>query len=1430
MGAGGLAAAGVPLVAMEVRLLLLALLAGEGVGAQKADRCAEPSAGVCLADGVVDDDCCIAAGSAFACAEGFAALPIGMAQCTAGAGGPTVAAAAAAASPPPLIAEIVDPEIKCCTGREPLFYGIGALIWFVLICAPQCSDLSDGELGMGASVVSLAMFIIWGSFWIGCVASDETQEKPFAVTTCILALCGLFALCGDEESDKASNSFRCGAVFAVMLLAFASVHINIVHMNDSTFLANSDAPCCGNCPLELPVLSQPPDILNSTGRRFLRADDAEVKCCTGREPAFYGVGALVLLVLGCCAGFYGGAEDKESALLGGAAAVAFGAISGCFWIACLVQDESQEAPFATTMCILAILVCFMSICSVGESDSSPVAAICFGLILLVFASVHINIVHTNDSTFLANSDAPCCGNCGDDGLIDPLAAGGNSSNTTAATVPAPAAPVFIGTPGQLSVPGTSPAGQQCCAQLCCVALSEAEMAMADMIAQKPDGDDSCIDDDYINNGACDACGWGCECTFGTDHTDCSSAALVHADSCRFAHDGECDEDFYCPKGTDLTDCSATDCQYSTRGCRDAFVQTVTNGSVHVYMLADKDYLTEVTQMCCDGSEPRTYAVIVIVCTVLGVCAAGAAFVALIDESNEVATGVTVIATLLVAIDVLFVSFWVSCEITEASVEDDLGNIVRGLGVGLLVLAFCGCCTQTKEGVMFGVAALLIGTLCAWWGNKVGNIWTNTLSDCPVLAFETRPVVSECLFELDGICDAGSLCPAGTDRVDCSSTTVDIENPKICIDDPSFLDRDGRSCSAWPRAKNVGSGTSIEQVEASCDEYGWSKVGWVQNDVARLMAACPASCDTDGCTWCGESCLEFSLVLVSILLAAIAAAAILGKYSDEIMQMGKGLVAEEMDRAAQQAADEANLHKQAGLQAWETRALVSHLTADELANELNRIDRVLSKEFQLVYHFTDQESAQWILRGCPVGKEPTGEGPALGGTGIRASTVGQLGGGVSFCLTSPVEMGWEPDLGGEFRRNLGDQLWGQKYYEVMAGEAPPDVAKTVKDGWGKHAHKLDVLLVLQMPKIILKFDFKVPGRDDVFILPKQYLTPDDSNGSHFYSNTNVVKLFGLDKKHCGDGWLNAGKTSRLTGNFHADGAVMRPGAGGRAQAGMVESAFETWLDKGAPAYDDPKITQTDVPVVWNFHENVARFKENEMKKALIGIDQKVLTPYRLVYYFCSREEATAARKNGLVAKRHGDSGMGVRVVLTSPVDLGWKQYCVDDSRSAFVKALKALEVDQFDVMLILKVPSVLVNEGQSTLLIPEASLWRTEDEKEAEEKEESRPELEPEPGTYLTGWLVAYSKLDLAAIKSMNATRSMLLPTQTVSLQPEPDSLHFSWTHIEKSYGLCKDPEPEPKPEPEPGPKSEPGAVGTEAEAEAELDEEQPDEGEPPARP
>ena len=132
----------------------------------------------------------------------------------------------------------------------------------------------------------------------------------------------------------------------------------------------------------------------------------------------------------------------------------------------------------------------------------------------------------------------------------------------------------------------------------------------------------------------------------------------------------------------------------------------------------------------------------------------------------------------------------------------------------------------------------------------------------------------------------------------------------------------------------------------------------------------------------------------------------------------------------------------------------------MEKNLTALNNSIARDHELAYHFTNNETANLILS-----------------SGLRASTVGQLNGGVSVCKQPPHEMGWEQWGGGEWRETLGKKLWGEKWREVLPG--------------GPHADKLEMVIVVKVMSMVFNDD----TREDILIIPESVLESRD--GFHYY---------------------------------------------------------------------------------------------------------------------------------------------------------------------------------------------------------------------------------------------------------------------------------------------------------------------------------------------
>eukprot|EP01043_Picozoa_sp_COSAG02_P001689 COSAG02_NODE_36_length_48934_cov_144.851029_14_plen_968_part_00 len=365
----------------------------------------------------------------------------------------------------------------------------------------------------------------------------------------------------------------------------------------------------------------------------------------------------------------------------------------------------------------------------------------------------------------------------------------------------------------------------------------------------------------------------------------------------------------------------------------------------------------------------------------------------------------------------------------------------------------------------------------------------------------------------------------------------------------------------------------------------------------------------------------------------------------------------------------------GMEVWKDKTIVTHLAAHELQALLEEEEAQLPKSQSFGLHFTDLDSARLILTSL----------------GIRASTVGQLNGGVSICLESMAGLGWSRHGGRDFAKSVGEKLWGSKWYEVMGGEPWPDLEQQIasgrvkgswpaaRDDWGSYAKKLEVVFVVRIPSD-RAWDRFVPGRKDVYILSPQDCV--DQGDFYFYTNDHIAHCFILKPPSDAAGRRALDSFVQHDEPVRVHYSSSRDGDGGMQDVTMVELR-ENVAAADVEVVDDsggfpPKVlscaaavarppdagdkllafhrnieTQREGRQLWE--EDVARFTDEEMAAALRAMDKAIPRCYSLTYYFTSKEiaQGICAAGGGLVA---ADDPTGDHIVVStrSPVELGWEK--------------------------------------------------------------------------------------------------------------------------------------------------------------------------------
>eukprot|EP01047_Picozoa_sp_COSAG01_P024900 COSAG01_NODE_1554_length_9930_cov_19.371478_2_plen_1346_part_00 len=231
--------------------------------------------------------------------------------------------------------------------------------------------------------------------------------------------------------------------------------------------------------------------------------------------------------------------------------------------------------------------------------------------------------------------------------------------------------------------------------------------------------------------------------------------------------------------------------------------------------------------------------------------------------------------------------------------------------------------------------------------------------------------------------------------------------------------------------------------------------------------------------------------------------------------------------------------QHGIRIWNAKLVVVHYTFAQMQSLLSDMYSRLPKSLDIALHFTSLETARNACLGSP---------------GLRASRVGQLGGGLSVSLLLLDELGWVKggacggcitktptgeDANFHFAMVVAGRLWGTKWFEVMPGPLPPDLhqrkielphadpqfafkprlltqaeldaAQAKKHGkpvWGSQARKLEAAFIVRVDRSPRETHPEriVPGRSDVYILSKGDCVDWNRGKGRYYPTSRFEALF------------------------------------------------------------------------------------------------------------------------------------------------------------------------------------------------------------------------------------------------------------------------------------------------------------------------------------
>jgi hypothetical protein len=424
----------------------------------------------------------------------------------------------------------------------------------------------------------------------------------------------------------------------------------------------------------------------------------------------------------------------------------------------------------------------------------------------------------------------------------------------------------------------------------------------------------------------------------------------------------------------------------------------------------------------------------------------------------------------------------------------------------------------------------------------------------------------------------------------------------------------------------------------------------------------------------------------------------------------------------------------GVRVWNAKLVVAHFNHVQMKCLIDNIRSRLPKSQDLALHFTDLETARNACLGCP---------------GLRASTVGQLGGGLSVSLSLLDELKWAKggSFGGaednfHFAMVVAGRLWGTKWYEVMPGEPPADLAKklielpeydfhpqtlteaeldaargTNKWGnavWGSCANKLEAAFLVRVPSQAKRDPGRVlPGRPDVYIIPQSDCVLFPIDEASYYPTSNIEALLmvqvpgdvtsaasildelsGQDKLHRVQLTVKArddapdvvlGVSQALAANAYiTDDVQAKENKADLRKIIHSYTAFVGSTDNVRSVLERHCDASLEQCVLWS--ESVARYTRDEMQAGITEAEQLIPHSHTMAFYY-----TTIAEAKRMCIGRDCIGGIeateDIKLCLASPATLGWNKNAGGAFKSN-VGDLMGLTVADIQVLIVLQVRRML----------------------------------------------------------------------------------------------------------------------------------------------
>jgi hypothetical protein len=236
---------------------------------------------------------------------------------------------------------------------------------------------------------------------------------------------------------------------------------------------------------------------------------------------------------------------------------------------------------------------------------------------------------------------------------------------------------------------------------------------------------------------------------------------------------------------------------------------------------------------------------------------------------------------------------------------------------------------------------------------------------------------------------------------------------------------------------------------------------------------------------------------------------------------------------------------------------------------------------------------------------------------------------------------------------------------------------------------------------------LPGRDDVYIIPRADCTPGfEGDSGVYYSPMSIkaclvlkppanraefeTKLLATGRVQCTADYNEKGMTNLCVSPIAGDTTSIDIDKSEQWWSPQITRFTMSVAHPVEPAESVATLHHSTLQSTFSSQqlwlEDVARFKPAEMEAGIVGVEQLLTQAYQLAYYYTTVEAALKICNAGVPAVKSADGGRSLRVCLWPPsaAELGWQSNASGGFKQR-VADLIGMKANDVQVVVLLGIP-------------------------------------------------------------------------------------------------------------------------------------------------